>query len=418
MAPNRVLIVDDDPHVADLAAQVARKQGFDVAVARTYDEVKQRVLSLEPTLVLLDLRLPGSGSDGVEILRFLADIGCTADVVLMSGADRRVVNAAESLGRAYGVNIKGILLKPFEVSELRAYLAEILPAGALASTIEASPEEDLHRAIRNQELVLYYQPKLALQSGKVIGAEALARWQHPKRGIVPPSDFILLAESTGLILPLTEWVLGEAIRQAKEWRELGFDTEISVNIPPIVLGDVSFPDALEELLKRHNLPGSCLNLELTESGAMNNVVSAMDVLTRLRLKGIALSIDDFGTGYSSLAKLHKLPFTELKIDRSFIQDLDRNQDSQAITDTIIILAQSLGMRVVAEGVENEDVWNLLGRLGCDVAQGYYIGHPMPACEYADWFCDRVSTSPRSGAHARPSVETRPPTRTKRHATVN
>jgi predicted phage terminase large subunit-like protein len=235
---------------------------------------------------------------------------------------------------------------------LRRHQGSLVAAAGVPAGHDRVPSElgrsHGNRAIRNQELVLYYQPKLELQSGRVIGAEALVRWQHPKRGLIPPSDFIPLAESTGLILPLTQWVLGDAVRQLSEWR----------------------------VLKQHDVSGSSLNLEVTESGAMTNVVSAMDVLTRLRLKGISLSIDDFGTGYSSLAKLHKLPFTELKIDRSFVQDAHRDEDSRIITQAIISLGRSLGMTVVAEGVENDDVWELLTQLGCDVAQGYMISRPI------------------------------------------
>ncbi|NIQ94591.1 MAG: EAL domain-containing response regulator [Desulfuromonadales bacterium] len=384
----RLLIVEDDPHVADLAAQVAGRQGFDVAFAQTYDHVSHRVLSFGPTLILLDLQLSDSGSEGVEILRLLADLGCGADVVLMSGADRRVVSAAESLGKAYGLHVRGILLKPFELADLRAHLETTSQFEPLDDSVETSPEEELHRAIRNQELALYYQPKLEVRSGKVVGAEALARWRHPKKGMIPPSEFIALAETTGLIVPLTEWALAEALRQAKDWRKFGLNMEVSVNISPGILGDASFPEALGELLKEHGVSGSCLNLEVTESGAMHNVVSAMDVLTRLRLKGISLSIDDFGTGYSSLAKLQKLPFTELKIDRSFVQNAHRDEDSRTITQAIVELGRSLKMTVVAEGVENRQVWDLLAQFRCDVAQGYLVARPMPPAAFTEWLAKR------------------------------
>lgn len=235
--------------------------------------------------------------------------------------------------------------------------------------------EALATALRERELELHYQPKIALGSNELVGVEALARWRHPKLGFIPPTHFIPLAESAGLIDAITQWVIAEAARQWSEWHAAGLTTRIAVNISAVNLGHIDFPDLVGGILRSAKVNCAHFEIELTES-ATQNVVNLLDTLTRLRLKGIHLAIDDFGTGYSSLLQLQRLPFSSIKIDRSFIGNADRSEDCRVIIRSVIDLAHNLGMEAVAEGVETETALQLLRDLGCDVVQGYLIGRPM------------------------------------------
>ncbi len=242
----------------------------------------------------------------------------------------------------------------------------------------------LRHAITNRELQLYYQPKAYLKTGEIHSVEALTRWHHSEFGSVPPDQFIPLAEQTGLIVPLTLRVLETAIRQCSDWYRQGLKLKMAVNLSIWNLRDTMLPGRIAALLKQHHLPARMFCVEVTESTLMTNGDIALDVLRQLFEQGIFISIDDFGTGYSSLAYLKHLPVDELKIDRSFIQHLATTQTDIAIVRSTVIMAHSLGLSVVAEGVEDQPTWNLLTTLGCDTAQGYYLSRPVAAQELENW----------------------------------
>jgi diguanylate cyclase (GGDEF)-like protein len=243
---------------------------------------------------------------------------------------------------------------------------------------------ELRQAVEANELRLYYQPKVSLHSANVNSVEALLRWHHPKRGIVSPALFIPFAEHTGYIKVLTQWVLAEAIRQCGAWCHAGLRLQISVNISARDLMNRELPDLIAAMLQQHGVPAVLLCLEITESGFMEDPAHAQKVLDRLAALGLRLAIDDYGTGYSSLSYIMKLPVQELKIDRSFISRMIGNADSSTIVRSTIELGHSLGMKVVAEGVEDLEGWNLLRHLGCDDAQGYYMSPPLPAEDLVAW----------------------------------
>jgi diguanylate cyclase (GGDEF)-like protein len=259
-----------------------------------------------------------------------------------------------------------------------------------------APEEDEHtpgrlqmlgelrEAIDSDAFILHYQPKASLRTGAVDGVEALVRWEHPERGMVPPNDFIPLAEQTGLIKPLTAWVLDAALAQCRQWRDEGIELSIAVNLSVRNLLDTHLPDAIGALLQKWQLPASALQLEITEGTIVTDQVRALDVLGRLDGMGIGLAIDDFGTGYSSLAYLKDLPVRELKIDRTFVNNMDEDGSDAFIVRSTIDLARNLGLQVVAEGVETKATLDKLAALGCDLAQGYYLSRPLPAAELRDW----------------------------------
>ena len=243
---------------------------------------------------------------------------------------------------------------------------------------------ELRRAIDEGELILHYQPKVSIRSGAVAGVEALVRWQHPVRGLIFPDEFIPVAQGTSLIGPLTLHVIDEALRQCQLWRKAGHELSVAVNVSSRNLIDVDFPDDVAALLTKWGLPAEVLELEITETAIVADLFRAKVVLERLGAIGLRLSVDDFGTGYSSLAYLKRLPINELKIDRSFITNMTTSEDDAVIVRSIIDLGRNLGLDVVAEGVESAEVWECLERLGCDIAQGYYMSRPIPPDEITSW----------------------------------
>ncbi|HKJ22164.1 MAG TPA: EAL domain-containing protein [Gammaproteobacteria bacterium] len=244
---------------------------------------------------------------------------------------------------------------------------------------------ELSRAIQDHDLMLYYQPKVDLAHGRVCGVEALARWFHPRRGPIPPDQFIPLAERTGLIKPLTDWVLDAALSQSHAWAGRGLQLPIAVNLSARNLRDADLANGIERRMTGTDAQAGTLDLEITESAVMEDPQGALEILARLRALGASLFIDDFGTGYSSLGYLKKLPVNAVKIDKSFVFDMLENSDSAAIVRSTITLAHDLGLEVVAEGVETLAVWERLKELGCDVAQGYYISKPLSAEQFIQWW---------------------------------
>jgi diguanylate cyclase (GGDEF)-like protein len=242
--------------------------------------------------------------------------------------------------------------------------------------------QDLRQALEHNQFRLHYQPKFDAVSGQPVGAEALLRWEHPQQGLLLPEHFIELAEKTGLIIPIGEWVLNEACRQMRAWFDEGYSHwRISVNLSALQFCYSGLVDSVVSVLERHRLPANSLTLEITETTAMSDADASMTVLQRLSQMGVDLSIDDFGTGYSSLMYLKRLPANELKIDRGFVRDLEHDSDDAAIVSAIVALGQALGLRIVAEGVETDTQQSFLTTLGCDALQGFLLGQPLPAEQF-------------------------------------
>ena len=256
---------------------------------------------------------------------------------------------------------------------------------------------ELWQAIERGQLVLHYQPKLDLADGRVRGVEALVRWQHPLHGLVPPDQFIPLAEQTGLIDALSTWVLGAALRQSQIWRRHGLDLSMAVNLSMRTLHDPRLPATVAGLLERWSVPADALHLEITESSLMAEPARALEILERLRGIGVGITIDDFGTGYSSLAYLKRLQVNDLKIDRSFVMDMSTDDSARVIVHSTIDLAHNLGMRVIAEGVEDAETWAMLRELECDQMQGFYASRALPAAELRIWLDERLGRGRLSAA---------------------
>lgn len=246
---------------------------------------------------------------------------------------------------------------------------------------------ELRQAIQNDELEIYYQPQARIHDHGVVGVEALLRWQHPEHGFVPPDEFIPMAERTGLIRPLTLYVLRKSMLQCKEWRRRGIDLRLAVNLSVRSLLDLSFPLDVARLLKETGFDPANLTLEITETSIMADTGRMLAELRRLDALGVMLSIDDFGTGYSSLSYLSRLPVREVKIDRSFVMDMRNDDNDAVIVQSVIDLARNLDLQVVAEGIEDAETWGLLASMGCDIAQGYHLGRPMPAARLEHWMAE-------------------------------
>jgi EAL domain-containing protein (putative c-di-GMP-specific phosphodiesterase class I) len=354
--------------------------------------------------------------DGVQVLVRLAALQCTARIIITSGVGTRVLDAARRSGNEHGLDIAGALSKPFSPKALRELLRQPAPWRDASPVVIASPAAsalpppadptapELAEAIAGGQIQLAYQPQIDCSSGRLAGVEALARWQHPVRGLLAPNYFIPLAEQHGLMDELTFVV----VRQALEWfvanfpagpATAGTDPSLSVNISASVLRDAQFIERLSDYCRGSAIEPARLIFELTESSAMEDPVASLDILTRLRMKGFQLSIDDFGTGFSSMLQLVRLPFSEIKIDKSFVMTATQSCESLAVVRSVIELGHSLELRVVAEGVEDEAALRLLQDLRCDVAQGYFIGRPVPAAQLLAWLAREPSSRPGAAAQS-------------------
>lgn len=326
--------------------------------------------------------------DGIEFIRQLAHLGYRGVLVLVSGEDERILQSAERLARAHRLRVAGTLFKPVASDQLHRLLQGLPGASQDRSTTSASYSAmALAEAMANGQLINHYQPKVDLQSGALVGVETLVRWQHPQDGLVYPDQFIPLAEDHGLIDDLIQVVLQQTLQDARTWLQAGHPLQLAVNVSMDNLVRLDFPEFVAEAARAAGVAPSLLILEVTESHLMSNPQAALDILTRLRLKRIGLSIDDFGTGHSSLAQLRDIPFTELKIDRSFVHGAWRNSALRTILSASLDMARRLGMHTVAEGVEDKDDWDYLRNAGCDVAQGWFIAKAMPADRLLPWLAE-------------------------------
>ncbi len=391
----KVLVVDDEPFVLKVHARLLTNLGF--TEVSTCESARDALVALEAAgksigLILCDLQMPGM--DGVEFVRHLVNSSYTGALVLVSGEDQRILQTAERLARAHALNVLGALHKPVTPQQLRQLLEGKVLGAAKSDGAAGSPQprrrysaDELRLAIQRGEMVNYYQPKVALATGKLAGVETLVRWRHPGDGLVFPDQFIAAAEEHGLIDELTRTILAAALTQYRQWLNAGLDTPVAVNVSMQNLIHIDFPDYIAKLAADTGVPVSKLVLEVTESRLMSNPLASLDILTRLRLKGIGLSIDDFGTGHSSLAQLRDVPFSELKIDQGFVHGAWQDKSLKAIFDASLGMARQLGIKTVAEGVEDRADWNFLRATKCDLAQGYFIGRPMPGNLMPDWLSD-------------------------------
>lgn len=392
--PDRVLVLDDEVGVCRWTARVARQCGYDVVTTQNPEEFSGAYTTFRPTLILLDLVL-GAG-DGVEVLRQLAAAGCRAPIVLMSGLDERVLSSASRLGQALALDIAGAALKPLALGDLRALFEahRARPDATQVNGLLAGPTaSDVARsspvALETRALVVHYQPQRRLSDGLVAGAEALVRWRHPEAGLLGPAAFLERAERSGFVRALTTSVIADSVRQCRRWADAGHRVPVAVNLSAVLLDDLNLPDEIARLTLEAGVSPADVTLEVTESVAIARRQLAMDVLTRLRLKGFRLALDDFGVGFSSLLELQHMPFTDVKIDKSFVAEASTDPSARAIVDAVAGLGRRLSLRIVAEGIETQAAWSLVRAAGCDVGQGYLISRPLDVAAF-DGFLARES----------------------------
>jgi EAL domain-containing protein (putative c-di-GMP-specific phosphodiesterase class I) len=376
MVANRLLVLADDPRVLTLLVDAGQRSRYEVTPTESASQFQASYDAATPTLILIDLER--TEADGPDPIWFLIEQRCTAPIILVSGSDSGGRDAVRRVRTARDLTIIGALAKPF-------------PPEALTALLEVRREPDidewtdeLRSAIEDGELSLHYLPTVEMATGRVVGFEALARWFHPRRGLISPNRFIPLAEETGLSVPLTDYVLARAIAECASWSAAGFELSVAVNIVAQSLTNVHILDEIERLRQNHHLPANRITLEVAESAAMRQPELTTEVLTRLRSRGVNLALDDFGTGSSNLRRLIQMPFTELKIDRSFVNTVVDSHENQTIVRVIVAIAKSLGLTTVAEGVESPAVWHWLVGLGIERCQGFAIARPMPSDRVLGW----------------------------------
>jgi len=381
----RLLVVDDEKDIAEFVGFVADNAGYDVnCISDPHDFIN--AYSDDLSIIVMDLSMPDM--DGIELIRYLSSVNSKAGIVLMSGYDASVLHSAKELADSRGLYILGTLEKPVSINDLESILGrledvknvdeKIIPTSSLVTV------DELEKAIYNHEFIVYYQPKVDMASHFLVSIEALVRWNHPERGIIMPEEFIEVAEETGLINDLSSQILDQALTDCSKLKSKGIIVQVAVNISARTLTDLKFPDHLQEKLIQHNLDPTQLIIEVTESALSDDFSHALDILTRIRMKGIHLSIDDFGTGYSSIQMLHRGPFDELKVDRSFVSNIKVDQDAKVIAEASIDLSKKLKIKVVAEGVESQELWDSLLLMDCDEAQGHFISPAIPLEKIPYW----------------------------------
>lgn len=395
----RLLIFEDDPSVGSMIRMIAVANGFDARVVGHSERFFAELDSWQPTHIALDLVMPDM--DGVQVLEALGRRKCSADIIITSGMGNRVLDAAKRSASEHGLRVIGVLAKPFAAVALRALLwptssaetfaphhfgTEIVSMGAFTAT-----EAELRLAIESGHICVHYQPKISCIHGRLAGFEALARWEHPEHGLVMPDQFVPFAEVHGLIDALTD----EVLEQSLTWfgaqlfdGPLGPEVSLSINLSAASLQDRDFLDRIIGCCRRSLVPPERLVFEVTETSAMRNPIAALDMLTRMRVQGFELSIDDFGTGYSSMLQLVRMPFSEIKVDKSFTMSAMSSLESRTVVKSIVDLGRSLGLKSAAEGVEDASTLTLLRDLGCDFAQGFFIGRPMDRDAVAGWIAGR------------------------------
>ena len=336
-------------------------------------------------VMLCDLNMPGM--DGMALIRSLSETQASTALIIVSSAERALISSVEAMAQAYGVTVLGAIEKPVTRKKVEALLEHRSSVADAALPWESATElgaGETAEGMRRNEFETFFQPKVDVRTRELKGAEALARWRHPRYGLVHPKSFMPALETAGLIDELTWRVARNAVDACREWRDAGFDVSVAINLSVSSLEDLTFADAMADFVQGSGLEPNCVILEITESAAARELGKKLETLARLRMKGFGLSIDDYGTGYSSMQRLQRVPFTELKIDQGFVKAAVTQPSSRALVESSVLIASKLGINAVAEGVETQAEWEMLLALGCPMAQGYYIAQAMEAPHFIEW----------------------------------
>lgn len=402
----RLLILDDDPMIGATIKRIAEFDGHDVVYTERADDFFDQLDNWHPHIIALDLIMPDM--NGVEVMEYLVARGCRAALIVSSGVGDRVLDAARRSARENGLNVVGVLPKPFSAKTLRSMLHEaarltqnVTCAARVDPVRKSDPmptEEELRAAMDAGHIRVAYQPKARCRSATLSGFEALARWEDAKYGNISPEIFIPVAEASGLIDRLTLQIASQALRWIAALPDQILKgghsdpvlsrIQLSLNISARSLNNRGLFDELAAICRLNQVPLERVILELTETSAMEDAAVSLNTLTYLRLQGFSLSIDDFGTGYSSMVQLVRMPFSEIKIDKSFVMTAMNSSESRAVIRSVVDLGRSLGLETTAEGVEDEETMRYLKSLNCDIAQGYFISRPLCADDIPGWYFAR------------------------------
>lgn len=395
-SPPRLLVLDDDEQVTSTICAIAESSGIESLATINAQDFLGLVATWKPTHLVIDLAMPNA--DGVEILRVLTERHCQARIIIASGLGRRVLDAAQRIAKENGLQVAGILPKPFSPRELRQLLEVQTPQSSPQKLQPTTPDmseqitaQMIDTAVSEGQLAVFYQPKLSTADNSVWGFEALVRWIHPQHGMISPELFIPVAEQSSTIVEITNFVFAQALNFMSRL-PTEMNLHIAVNFSPCALGDPQLPELMLSQCTRYRVCPERVTIEITETSSMDNPLLMLEHLTKFRIHGFGVSIDDFGVGHSSLVHLARLPFSEIKIDRAFLMSAERSQESQQIAKTIVQLGNTFGIPVTGEGVESQWIMDFLRRIGCHYAQGYSIARPMPEEDTILWL---MRQGPRS-----------------------
>lgn len=382
-----ILIIDDDETQRDWLSSILRRAHETVVFTANDGVAALECLRLNDAhigLLICDLQMPGM--DGMALLRRIGEAGHQQTIIISSGSDSSITRSVELMVAAFGLKVLGSLPKPVTSKALESLLqlyrqGPVMKSGG--SAIRLVPA-DITRAVENAEFVPFYQPKVNFATGALAGVEALVRWIHPSHGILRPDEFLPFVAEQNKLVELTQAVIATAIERAGSWRKEGIQLTVNVNLSLSALDNPFFCEEVQAQLSAHGLAARDMTFEILETAAMKDVGRTLETMTRLRLNGFGLAIDDFGTGFSSFEQLSSIPFTELKIDRSFVSGVGDSPRMAAVVRSCIDLAHRLNLKVVAEGVESQADWDFLLAAGATEAQGYLIARPLPEDQFLMW----------------------------------
>jgi len=408
------LVVEDDDFQRKVVTEMLLSLGAttvrNASNGRQALNILRREIHKKIDIVICDLNMPEM--DGMEFLRHLGEEQQHVSIIITSSLDKKLIDSVGKMANMHEIQLLGKIEKPVTPSALKTLISQYIAPGNKGRQqiiAQSSPFTlfEILDGVRSKQIEPFYQPKVSIESGEVIGAEVLARWIHPQHGVISPDAFIPLLEQSGNIDGLTFLMLEKAASACKMFHSKGFYISISVNLSLVSLDDTNLADRIIQVVKSAGIEPEHIILEITESAAMTNIAHSLENLARLRMCGFGLSIDDYGTGYSSMQQLTRIPFSELKIDRSFVKDVSDNEALHVVVEQSIQMANKLGVKTVAEGVETRQGWDALKDIGCDTIQGFFIAKPMNLESFLDflvWASVSGNGSPGSEAASQPKSD--------------